>query len=97
MALTEVEANPSHGVAFEMMSVAKRLHPSISKTTEQIMPMCLINSALPGSSELSAAPSAVPRRPASEAVGQPPRAIIPGDDPGDQQPPKSTLLPSRLT
>ena len=30
-------------------------------------------------------------------VGQHSRAIIPGDDPGDQQPPKSTPLPSRLT
>jgi len=98
MALTEVEANSSRVWAFEIMSVAKRVQPSISKTTEQIMPMCLlINSALPGGSELPTAPSAVPTRPASEAVGQPSRAIIPGDDPGDQQPPKSAALPSRLT
>lgn len=60
-------------------------------------PMGLINSALPRGSELPTAPSAVPARPASEDVGQPARAIIPGDDPGDQQPPKSTPLPSRLT
>ena len=30
-------------------------------------------------------------------AGQRSRAIIPGDDPGDQQPPKTTPLPSRLT
>ena len=57
----------------------------------------LVDSALPVGSELPAAPSAVPVRPASEDVGQYSRAIIPGDDPGDQQPPKSTPLPSKLT
>jgi hypothetical protein len=34
-----------------------------------------------------------PARPASEDAGQCSRAIIPGDDPGDQQPPKSTPVP----
>jgi hypothetical protein len=57
----------------------------------------LIDPALSGGSELPAAPSAAPARPASKAAGQCSRAIIPGDDPGDQQPPKSTPLPSRLT
>ena len=61
------------------------------------MPTGLIDSALPGGSELPAAPSAAPARPASEDSSQHSRAIIPGDDPGDQQPPKSTPLPSRLT
>jgi hypothetical protein len=58
------------------------------------MPTDLIDSALPGGSELPAAPSAAPAR---EDSGQHSRAIIPGDDPGDQQPPKSTPLRSRLT
>jgi hypothetical protein len=53
------------------------------------MPARLIDSALPHASELPAAPSAAPARPASEQAGQSSRAIIPGDDPGDQQPPKS--------
>ena len=57
------------------------------------MPTGLIDSALPGGSELPAAPSAAPARPASEDSGQHSRAIIRGDDPGDQQPPKSTPLP----
>ena len=57
------------------------------------MPAHLIDSAPPRASELPAAPP----RPASEDAGQPSRAIIPGDDPGDQQPPKSTPVPSRLT
>jgi hypothetical protein len=61
------------------------------------MPARLIDSAPPRASELPAAPSAAPARPASEDHGQHSRAIIPGDDPGDQQPPKSTPLPSRLT
>jgi hypothetical protein len=41
---------------------------------------------------------AVPVRPASEDAGQRSRAIIPGDDPGDQQPPKSihAAAPARL-
>ena len=59
----------------------------------KIMPARLIESAPPRASELTAAPSAAPARPASEDHGQCSRAIIPGDDPGDQQPP----LPSRLT
>jgi len=79
-----------------MMSAATRVQPSKSKT-EKIMPARLIDPAPPRASELPAAPSAAPARPASEDAGQCSRAIIPGDDPGDQQPPKSTLLPSRLT
>ena len=55
----------------------------------------LIDSAPPRASELPAPPSAAPARPASENSGQCSRAIIPGDDPGDQQPPKST--PESLT
>jgi len=61
------------------------------------MPVRLINSVPPRARELPLAPSAAPPRPASEDSGQRSRAIIPGDDPGDQQPPKSTPLPSRLT
>ena len=61
------------------------------------MPLRLINSVPLRARELPAAPSAAPARPASEDAGQCSRAIIPGDDPGDQQPPKSTPLPSRLT
>ena len=57
----------------------------------------LIDPAPSRASELSAAPSVAPTRPASQGAGQGSRAIIPGDDPGDQQPPKSTPLPSRLT
>jgi hypothetical protein len=49
----------------------------------------LIDFAPPRASELPAPPSAAPARPASEDSGQCSRAIIPGDDPGDQQPPKS--------
>jgi hypothetical protein len=52
------------------------------------MPARLIDSAPPRAAELSAAPSVAPARPASEDVGQRSRAFIPGDDPGDQQPPK---------
>ena len=52
------------------------------------MPTGLIDSALPGGSELPAAPSAAPARPASEDSDQRSRAIIPGDDPGDQEPPE---------
>jgi hypothetical protein len=74
-----------------------RVLPSTSKTTEKIMLARLIDPAPPRASELPAAPSAAPTRPASEYVGQCSRAIIPGDDPGDQQPPESTPLPSRLT
>jgi hypothetical protein len=70
---------------------------SVFKTTEKMMPARLIDTAPPRASELPAAPSAAPARPASEDAGQRSRAIIPGDDPGDQQPPKSTLLPLRLT
>jgi len=54
------------------------------------MPACLFDSASPRASELPAAPSAAPARPASEHADQCSRAIMPGDDPGDQQPPKST-------
>ena len=54
------------------------------------MPAHLIDSPPPRASELPTAPPAAPARPASE--GQCSRAIIPGDDPGDQQPPKSTPL-----
>jgi len=57
----------------------------------------LIDFPPPRASELPAPPSAAPARPASEDASQCSRAIIPGDDPGDQQPPKSTPLPSRLT
>ena len=53
------------------------------------MPVPLIDSAPPCASELPAAPSAAPARPAIENAGQCSRAIIPGDDPGDQQPPES--------
>lgn len=60
------------------------------------MPTGLIDAALPGGVEFPTAPSTVPARPASEDVGQHSRAIIPGDDPGDQQPPQSTRLPSRF-
>jgi len=61
------------------------------------MPARLFDASPPRASELPAAPSATPARPASEDAGQCSRAIIPGDDPGDQQPPKSTPLLSRLT
>ena len=50
------------------------------------MPARLFDSAGPRASELAAAPSAAAARPASEDAGQCSRAIIPGDDPGDQQP-----------
>ena len=56
------------------------------------MPARLFDSAPPRASELPAAPSAAPARPASEHADQCSRAIMPGDDPGDQQPPKSTPL-----
>jgi hypothetical protein len=56
------------------------------------MPVRLFDSLGPRASELAAAPSAAPAPPASERPGQCSRAIIPGDDPGDQQPPKSTPL-----
>ena len=52
------------------------------------MPARLIESAPPRASELPAAPSAAPARPASEDAGQCSCAIIPGDDPGDQEPPE---------
>jgi len=52
------------------------------------MPARLFDAAGPRASELPAAPSAAPARPASEHAGQCSRAIIPGDDPGDQQPPE---------
>ena len=58
------------------------------------MPATLIDSLPPRASELPAAPSAAPARPASEDAGQRSRAIITGDDPGDQQQPKSTPSPS---
>jgi hypothetical protein len=76
-----------------MMSAATWVQPSTSQTTEKIMPARLFDSAPPRSSELSAAPSAAPARPASEDAGRCSRAIIPGDDPGDQQPPESTPVP----
>jgi hypothetical protein len=57
------------------------------------MPTRLFDSAPPRDRELSAAPSAAPARPASEDAGQRSLAIIPGDDPGDQQPPKSAPVP----
>jgi hypothetical protein len=66
------------------------------KNHGEIMPTRLIDPAPPRASELPA-PSAAPARPASEDAGQGSHAIIPGDDPGDQQPPKSTPLPSTLT
>ena len=52
----------------------------------------LFDSSPPRASELPAAPSAAPARSASADAGQCSRAIIPGDDPGDQQPPKSTPM-----
>ena len=61
------------------------------------MPARLFDSTPPRTSELPAAPSVAPAPPASEDDGQRSRAIIAGDDPGDQQPPKSTPLPSRFT
>jgi hypothetical protein len=70
-----------------MMSAATLVQPSISRTTEKIMPARLIDPAPPRASELPA-PSAAPARPANEDAGQGSRAIIPGDDPGDQQPPQ---------
>ena len=57
----------------------------------------LFDSSPPRASELPVAPSVAPAGPASEDTGQCSRAIIPGDDPGDQQPPKWTPLLSRLT
>jgi hypothetical protein len=57
------------------------------------MPARLINPAPPRVAEAPAVRSAAPPRPASEDTGQCSRAIIPGDDPGDQQPPKSAPLP----
>jgi hypothetical protein len=57
------------------------------------MPARLINPAPPRVAEAPAVRSAAPPRPASEDTGQCSRAIIPGDDPGDQQSPKSTPLP----
>jgi hypothetical protein len=54
------------------------------------MPARLINPVPPRIAEAPAAPCAAPPRPASEDTGQRSSAIIPGDDPGDQQPPKST-------
>ena len=83
----------------DMMSTATRVQPSISETTEKIMPAPLMDySAPPRAAELPAAPSAPPARPASENRGQRSRAIIPGDDPGDQQPPNSlqASAPTRL-
>jgi hypothetical protein len=79
------------------ISAATRVHPSISKTTEKIVFTGLIDSALLSGSELPTAPSGIPARSVSENAGKRSRAIIPGDDPGDQQPPKSTPLPLRLT
>jgi hypothetical protein len=66
---------------------------SVFKTTEKIMPARLIDTAPSRASELPAAPSAAPARPASEDAGQCSRAIFVGDDPGDQQPPESTPVP----
>ena len=83
--MTEVKVTRPWRGASGMMSAATRVQPSISKTTEKIMPARLIDPAPPRASELPAAPA----RPASEDAGQCSRAIIPGDDPGDQQPPKS--------
>jgi hypothetical protein len=83
--------------AFATMSAATRVQPSISKATEKIVPVSEIDAASRRAAELPATPSAVPARPASEDAGQRSRAIIPGDDPGDQQPPKSTPLPSSFT
>jgi len=56
------------------------------------MPARLINPAPPRVAEAPAAPSAAPPRPASEDTGQCSRAIIPGDDPGDQQPPDRAII-----
>ena len=60
------------------------------------MPTGLIDPALPVDSELPTSPSAGPARPTSQDAGQPWCAIIPGDDPGDQQPPKLTPLPAAV-
>src|SRR5271169_5010507 len=74
----------------EMVSAATPVRPSLSEITEKIMPAPLIDySAPPRAAELPAAPITAPARPASDGAGQRSRAIIPGDDPGDQQPPKS--------
>jgi hypothetical protein len=74
----------------DMMSAAAQVQPSISEITEKIMPAPLIDySAPPRAAELPGAPPTAPARPVSEGAGQRSRAIIPGDDPGDQQPPKS--------
>jgi hypothetical protein len=81
----------------DMMSIATRVRPSISETTEKIMPAPVIDySAPPRAAELPAAPPTAPARPASEGAGQRSRAIIPGDDPGDQQPPKSIRAAAML-
>jgi hypothetical protein len=78
----------------DMMSTATRVQPSISETTEKIMPAPLIDySAPPRAAELPAAPPTAPARPASEGAGQRSRAIIPGDDPGDQQQPIGRITP----
>ena len=61
------------------------------------MPVRIVDSASSRASELPLAPSPAPARPASEDSGQRSLAVIPGDDPGDQQPPKSTPVPSGLT
>jgi hypothetical protein len=77
-----------------MMSAAAPVQPSVSEITEKIMPVPLIDySAPPRAAELPAAPSAAPTRPAREDGGQGSRAIIPGDDPGDQQPPIAQITP----
>ena len=73
----------------DMMSAAAQVQPSISETTEKMPAPLPDYSAPPRAAELPATPFAAPARPVSEGAGQRSRAIIPGDDPGDQQPPKS--------
>ena len=71
-----------------------QVQPSISETKEKIMPTPLIDYFTPPrAAELPAAPSAASARPASEDAGQRSRAIIPGDDPGDQQQPIGRITP----
>jgi hypothetical protein len=78
----------------DTMSAATQVQPSIPETTEKIMPAPLIDySTPPRAAELPAAPSAAPARPATEDAGQRSRAIIPGDDPGDQQQPIGRITP----
>ena len=72
-------------MAWRLVHDERRHAGSASKNHGEIMPARLIIPAPPRAAEVPAAPSAAPTRPASEDAGQRSRAIIPGDDPGDQQ------------